>query len=211
MTRDMIKKKKQGFSFMLQKCKIWHFLKITVLTFFIISPVIFGLQRCTLSQIKALEILFWPCFIIFSPRINICWAIMSRSCQRFFDSPFIVSNIPSICKIFTLVATVFTLVATVFNLVSYVASIYKMFTLVATVFTLVSYVAGIYKMFTLVATVFTLVSTVVCLPKLPLFLLKFLQYVVDLSFICKMFTLVATVLTLVSTVMCLPKLPLFCH
>ena len=88
MTRDMIKKKKQGFSFMLQKCKIWHFLKITVLTFFIISPVIFGLQRCTLSQIKALEILFWPCFIIFSPRINICWAIMSRSCQRFFYSPF---------------------------------------------------------------------------------------------------------------------------
>ena len=84
MTRDMIKKKKQGFSFMLQKCKIWHFLKITVLTFFIISPVIFGLQRCTLSQIKALEILFWPCFIIFSPRINICWAIMSRSCIIFF-------------------------------------------------------------------------------------------------------------------------------
>ena len=92
MTRDMIKKKKQGFSFMLQKCKIWHFLKITVLTFFIISPVIFGLQRCTLSQIKALEILFWPCFIIFSPRINICWAIMSRSCQRFFYSPFNKSN-----------------------------------------------------------------------------------------------------------------------
>ena len=88
MTRDMIKKKKQGFSFMLQKCKIWHFLKITVLTFFIISPVIFGLQRCTLSQIKALEILFWPCFIIFSPRINICWAIMSRNCQRFFYPVF---------------------------------------------------------------------------------------------------------------------------
>ena len=80
MTRDMIKKKKQGFSFMLQKCKIWHFLKITVLTFFIISPVIFGLQRRTLPQIKALEILFWPYVIIFSPRINICWAITSRSC-----------------------------------------------------------------------------------------------------------------------------------
>ena len=96
ITRDMIKKKKQGFSFMLQKCKIWHFLKITVLTFFIISPVIFGLQRCTLPQIKALEILFWPWFIIFSPRINICWAIMSRSCQRFFDSPFMYTlvNLP---------------------------------------------------------------------------------------------------------------------
>ena len=84
MTRDMIKKKKQGFSFMLQKCKIWHFLKITVLTFFIISPVIFGLQRCTLPQIKALEILFWPYFIIFSLTINMCWAIMSRSCISFF-------------------------------------------------------------------------------------------------------------------------------
>ena len=61
-------------------CIDWHFLKITVLTFFIISLVIFGLQRRTLSQIKALEILFWPCFIIFSPMINICWAIMSRLC-----------------------------------------------------------------------------------------------------------------------------------
>ena len=89
MTRDMIKKKKQGFSFMLQKCKIWHFLKITVLTFFIISPVIFGLQRRTLPQIKALEILFWPCFIIFSSKINIYWGIMSRKCVVFFCSVFI--------------------------------------------------------------------------------------------------------------------------
>ena len=68
---------------MLQKCKIWHFLKIEIFTFFIISPVIFGLQKCTLSQIKALEILFWPYFIIFSPQINICWAIMSRKCIGF--------------------------------------------------------------------------------------------------------------------------------
>ena len=48
--------------------------------FFIISLVIFGLQRRTLHQIKALEILFWPYVIIFSSRINICWAITSRSC-----------------------------------------------------------------------------------------------------------------------------------
>ena len=44
--------------------------------FFIISLVIFGLQRTTLPQIKALEILYWPSFTIFSPRVNICWAIM---------------------------------------------------------------------------------------------------------------------------------------
>ena len=79
MTRDMIKKKKQGFSKKVnlcykitRKCKIWPFLKITIFTFFIISPVIFGLQRPTLPQIKALEILFWPCFIIFSFKISIC-------------------------------------------------------------------------------------------------------------------------------------------
>ena len=93
MTRDMIKKKKQGFSKKVnlcykitRKCKICHFLKITVFTFFIISLVIFGLQRPTLPQIKALEILFWPCFIIFSSKINICWAIMSsRVPLRFFE------------------------------------------------------------------------------------------------------------------------------
>ena len=76
-------------------CIDWHFLKITVLTFFIISLVIFGLQRRTLSQTKALEILFWLCFIIFSPRINICWAIMSRSCTIlwtfFFTHPLLAS------------------------------------------------------------------------------------------------------------------------
>ena len=72
MTRDMIKKKKQGFSKnvnlcykIARKCKIWHFLKITVFTFFIISLVIFGLQRPTLPQIKALEILFLTLFYHF--------------------------------------------------------------------------------------------------------------------------------------------------
>ena len=60
---------------------------------FIISLVIFGLQRPTLSQIKALEILFWPCFIIFSPRINICRAIMSRSCILFLPSLKSCANI----------------------------------------------------------------------------------------------------------------------
>ena len=97
MTRDMIKKKKQGFSKnvnlcykIARKCKIWHFLKITVFTFFIISLVIFGLQRPTLPQIKALEILFWPCFIIFSSKINIYWAIKSRKCIVFFCLVFIM-------------------------------------------------------------------------------------------------------------------------
>ena len=80
MTGDMIKNVK---TVIFKKCHILHFCSINenpCFFFFIISLVIFGLQRRTLPQIKALEILFWPCFIIFSPRINICWAIMSRSC-----------------------------------------------------------------------------------------------------------------------------------
>ena len=32
---------------------------------------------------KALEILFWPYFIIFSSNINICWAMMMRICALF--------------------------------------------------------------------------------------------------------------------------------
>ena len=28
--------------------------------------------------------MYWPYFIIFSPRVNICWAIMSRICIFFF-------------------------------------------------------------------------------------------------------------------------------
>ena len=74
---------KRWFSKNVKFCIFLHkltFMKITVLTFFIISLVIIGLQKLTLSQIEALEILFWPCFIVFSPRINICWVIMSRIC-----------------------------------------------------------------------------------------------------------------------------------
>ena len=80
MTGDMIKNVK---TVIFKKCHILHFCSINenpCFFFFIISLVIFGLQRRTLHQIKALEILFWPYVIIFSPRINICWAITSRSC-----------------------------------------------------------------------------------------------------------------------------------
>ena len=80
MTGDMIKNVK---TVIFKKCHILQFCSINenpCFFFFIISLVIFGVQRRTLHQIKALEILFWPYVIIFSPTINICWAIMSRSC-----------------------------------------------------------------------------------------------------------------------------------
>ena len=41
-----------------ENAKFDIFLTSTVFAFFVISPVIFGLQICTLPQIKALEILF---------------------------------------------------------------------------------------------------------------------------------------------------------
>ena len=77
-----------------KNCQVWRFLvflfhKWKNLTnqcfyFLIISLVIFYLQKRTIHQIKAQDISFWPCVIIFSLRINICWAIMSRSCAIFF-------------------------------------------------------------------------------------------------------------------------------
>ena len=83
MTGDMIKNVK---TVIFKKCHILHFCSINenpCFFFFIISLVIFGLQRRTLHQIKALEILFWPYVIIFSPRINICWAMKLRICAFF--------------------------------------------------------------------------------------------------------------------------------
>ena len=83
---------------MLQKCK-----KMQNLTFFEnphfyifyhISSHIWPTESYFTSN-KALDILFWPYFIIFSPNVNICWAIMSRNCQRFFDSPFKFEKIDS--------------------------------------------------------------------------------------------------------------------
>ena len=91
----IVKKWKKWF---VKKCQIWHFFvflfhKLTNLTnqcfnFLIISLVIFYLQKHTIHQIKAQDISFWPCVIIFSLRINICWAILSRSCAIFFCSDF---------------------------------------------------------------------------------------------------------------------------
>ena len=56
-----------------KNCKIWHFLKYQFFRFFIISVIIFDLQECTIPQIKAKEILFWPYFVRFLAKINISW------------------------------------------------------------------------------------------------------------------------------------------
>ena len=91
MTGDMIKIlkscffKKQFFTFNFsKKCKNWHFLKKQFFSFLIISPVIFDLQKRTIPQIKALNILFWPYFIHFIARMGIWWAMKPRKCPVFF-------------------------------------------------------------------------------------------------------------------------------
>ena len=95
MTRDMIKIlkscffKKQFFTFNFsKKCKNWHFLKKQFFSFLIISPVIFDLQKRTIPQIKALNILFWPYFIHFIARMDIWWAMKPRKCPVFCSSDF---------------------------------------------------------------------------------------------------------------------------
>ena len=95
MTGDMIKIlkscffKKQFFTFNFsKKCKNWHFLKKQFFSFLIISPVIFDLQKRTIPQIKALNILFWPYFIHFIARMDIWWAMKPRKCPVFFAPDF---------------------------------------------------------------------------------------------------------------------------
>ena len=95
MTGDMTKIlkscffKKQFFTFNFsKKCKNWHFLKKQFFSFLIISPVIFDLQKRTIPQIKALNILFWPYFIHFIARMDIWWAMKPRMCPGFFSSDF---------------------------------------------------------------------------------------------------------------------------
>ena len=95
ITRDMIKIlkscffKKQFFTFNFsKKCKNWHFLKKQFFRFLIISPVIFDLQKRTIPQIKAWNILFWPYFIHFTTRMGIWWAMKPRKCPVFCSSDF---------------------------------------------------------------------------------------------------------------------------
>ena len=106
MTGDMIKIlkscffKKQFFTFNFsKKCKNWHFLKKQFFSFLIISPVIFDLQKRTIPQIKALNILFWPYFIHFIARMNIWWAMKPRKCPVFFAPDFSTCLISRLIKI----------------------------------------------------------------------------------------------------------------
>ena len=95
ITGDMIKKLKNCF---FKKCQFLHFLlklkvkncflKKQLFSILIISLVIFDLQKCTIPQIKALNILFWLCFIHFTARMDIWWAMKLRKCAVFFSSDF---------------------------------------------------------------------------------------------------------------------------
>ena len=107
ITGDMIKKLKNCF---FKKCLFLHFLlKLKVKTVFwikqlfsilIISPVIFELQKRTIPQIKAWNILFWPYFIHFIARMGIWWAMKSRKCPVFF-APDFMSHLKNVYKIWT--------------------------------------------------------------------------------------------------------------
>ena len=95
ITGDMIKKRKNCF---FKKCQFLHFLlklkvkncflKKQLFSILIISLVTFDLQKRTIPQIKALNILFWPYFIHFTARMGIWWAMKLRKCPVFFSPDF---------------------------------------------------------------------------------------------------------------------------
>ena len=92
---DMIKKLKNCF---FKKCQFLHFLltlkvkncflKKQLFSILIISLVIFDLQKHTIPQIKAWNILFWPYFIHFTARMGIWWAMKPRKCAVFCSTDF---------------------------------------------------------------------------------------------------------------------------
>ena len=71
-----------------ENCKIWHFLKYQFFRFFIISLIIFDLQECTIPQVKAKDLLFWPYFVRFLAKINTSWYRKTWSCLVLFYSDF---------------------------------------------------------------------------------------------------------------------------
>ena len=90
--------KQQFFTFNFnKKCKNWHFLKKQFFSFLIISQVIFDLQKRTIPQIEALNILFWPCFMHFTTRMDIWWAMKQTKCLVFSSSDFRYTPFFSAC------------------------------------------------------------------------------------------------------------------
>ena len=69
-------------------CKIWNFLKQQIFSFFIISLVIFDLQKPIIPYIKAENILSGPYFFSFLATSNIFWARKQWSCLIFFVPDF---------------------------------------------------------------------------------------------------------------------------
>ena len=88
MTREMITKLKNFDRIFLKELQIWHFLKNQIFRFLVISLIIFDLQECTIPQIKAKDILFWPSFVRFLAKINASWDRKQWSCLVFSDSDF---------------------------------------------------------------------------------------------------------------------------
>ena len=99
MTGDMKKKLKNCF---FKKCQFLHFLlklkvkncflKKQLFSILIISLMIFDLQKRTIPQNKALNILFWPYFIHFTARMGIWWAMKPRKCPVFCSSDFSLTD-----------------------------------------------------------------------------------------------------------------------
>ena len=70
-------------------CEKAKILKKWLILFLIISPKPFKLQRCTISQFKALDLLFWPLAGLFDSRINHFCGMKLNVCQLFFIHPLV--------------------------------------------------------------------------------------------------------------------------
>ena len=73
------------------KVQKFTFFEKSIFQFFIISRVIFDLQRRTIPQINCLKILFWPFALIFRAKMDIWGDTMRRKCLVFFPRLYLLN------------------------------------------------------------------------------------------------------------------------
>ena len=78
------------FAIFLQKHEIWE---INIFIFFVISPELFDLQKCTIRHFNPWNISIWPIEVHFVRKCYGFWARKPQSCLLFFCSPSRIAQI----------------------------------------------------------------------------------------------------------------------
>ena len=93
MTRDMITKLKNFERIFFKRIANLTFSEKSNFQILIISQIIFDLQKYTIPQTKAKDILFWPYFVRFLATINTSWDRKQWSCLIFLFRLYVYASL----------------------------------------------------------------------------------------------------------------------